>query len=711
VLQVTGLQGRADESVLSRATAALSLLRSLESAAGIQPDTDVDTGPGQPIIQGARRAATSNAPPQEGNAAARTHDDGSNLEEIISPQDEEDSLRLVQAAACRNRKLKEFLHRGRDVRSQKTADSQAVVLQFSAKNNAMRKYLMECKSNRDREVAIPSTRVPRSQRSRPLVSSMQSDHSHLEMDRNGITGMYTTEADMFPDYQTVQVPTPRMESALASTESKISVLAASFQEAKAVLRAGSGDETLVNIRPFKSVVPTPVRSAPSQQREPDVEVQGFTFDSVTLQHVKSRRSVQRSAAPRATVTDEDANSRLNSSVNRAIDTLPLMTVDGSGQEYFGGIELQSAINPSSQRNAPPSPLYSAQQHKAPRATRAAAPPPGSVTSNTPMLSHVVSPSNGPIIPEGPRSAPRSSVVASDGSTMLARPAPVLLPKTPRETPILRASGMPQRASAPEGVVVHASTTTQQVAEHSKTINEGPAPRLLVKVARRSQDEFMMEDQQVSKGPVSSEDMGVNLHEEELPEDWEMKFDLTKGKYFYINHDLQVLSWVRPRARVALASPIKVQRPDQSMIVSSVIDRSTEMESVSMYDEYRVVDYPASPAFPSPSVAQPTLHGSPLSQHVMTPPVGRSWNHNFAEDLDVSPPFLGGSLLDEEAGDSYQNMSDSINVPQEVENELRQKLQEVMGDDVRYRQQQKEFVDNLMFVDLDQAVDEGGALIC
>jgi hypothetical protein len=142
-------------------------------------------------------------------------------------------------------------------------------------------------------------------------------------------------------------------------------------------------------------------------------------------------------------------------------------------------------------------------------------------------------------------------------------------------------------------------------------------------------------------------------------------------------------------------------------------REISIEPASIYSEYQVI----APSFTMPPVLE--VNEPPVLEHLPRESV------YLADDFRESLAFadcLGDHWQEDESGSTFHTRNrigsrspsgfeNSPEIDIEIERELRQKLEEVVGNDARYKQRQKTFLENLMSVDLSQAVYEGDALMC
>jgi hypothetical protein len=126
-VQVKSLEGRAESSVLTNVSEALRLLQTLEVDANQSLGTDIDG--------------------EEGAEGVQTqHEPGQREAEELSPG-HGDHMHLVQTAhnlSSKFREFRDFLHAG-----PQEADDAAVVVPYNERNKMMRRYLLQCKSDRE----------------------------------------------------------------------------------------------------------------------------------------------------------------------------------------------------------------------------------------------------------------------------------------------------------------------------------------------------------------------------------------------------------------------------------------------------------------------------------------------------------------------------------------------------------------------------------
>ena len=151
------LEGRADVSVLSRASAALALLQSLEASLDASTTHECASGPPDVNLKPLAHAAAHDAPQPVGKAQsslAPACGTDASAEAAVSAKDELSSLRMVQDASSRNAEPRDLLRAGRAMEERKDElEAQAAVSRYSDKNQTMRQYLIDCRHDRDRQHA------------------------------------------------------------------------------------------------------------------------------------------------------------------------------------------------------------------------------------------------------------------------------------------------------------------------------------------------------------------------------------------------------------------------------------------------------------------------------------------------------------------------------------------------------------------------------
>ena len=685
--QVNGLEGR-EVSVLSRASAALALLQALECAADAQS-----------IKRGRPQAVTRSVAPTAAETKKKAAYEGN---------DEND---LILAASGQNAKICEFWHEGRTTKAKTEESDRAAVSQFCEKNNAMRRYIMECRSNREDHpiVTVVSDRIRRQAREAAANhSTIQSDKSPWPDDKSRDLRMYTGAPDNLPECLTVQEQKQKENAQSVEKYEKESI------------------RTPVAIKKD----PKPIVQRNAMPGRP------FAVESINSQNSLPLLNMHRDTA----VSMSESGATMNFSGPpmppcSKLDELPLVSLYMDGGSQVFPLDIGGGH-------------YPAHRHDASRATRTAAPQPveaGAASLSSPQddfplvntTGEVLSSTRSPRSPTFPvvlrsvlRSALRSASMplatqhaTTESPLLLAIPAPILLtrlltsPKeiypptmgatrAPNPTPVLLNSATPRSTSATPRSA--RATPRQLLDQHSgnETTNL-PA----------STNEHV----QATKMQEEVEDMC----DEDLAAGWEMKYDSKKGKHYYINGEMQALSWVHPTnsilSLVHQILPFKSGGPDLVLNVSGIPApvECNETESIASYREYEVMDYPANVSFASPQMMPIALTQISIlkrdQQKVLS----------YGLQMTYSPPSEGGSIFDfgesqfedaerqEDAENSQHNISESfhLSLEAEVEKELRRQLHEAMGEDARQKKQQKDFVETLLNVDLDRITAEGLALKC
>ena len=681
--QVNGLEGR-EVSVLSRASAALALLQALECAADAQSDLTVHDHNCDVVQRGRRQAVTRSVAPTAAETEKKAADQGNEKD-------------LLLAASGRNAKIREFGQEGRTTKDNTEDSDRAAVSQFCEKNNAMRRYIMECRSNREDRpiVTVVSDRIRREAREAAANhSTIQSDKSRWPDDKSRDLRMYTGAPDILPEYLTMQEQKQKENAQSVEKYEKESIRTpvAITRDPKPIVQRNA-----MPGRPFAA------ESINSQDSLPLLNMLRDTAVSIA----ESGAAMTSSGPPMPPCSK--------------LGELPLVSLYMVGGSQVFPLDIGGGH-------------YPAHRHDASRATRTAAPQPvaaGAASLSSPqddfpllnttgeVLSSTRS-SHSPTFPVVLRSVLRSALrsasipLATQHATtqsplLLVIPAPILLTRSltsPKEryTPTMGAT----RAPNPTPVLLKSATPRQLLDQHpgNETTN----------LPTSTNEHVQATKMQEAIGDMCDEDLAAG---------WEMKYDSKKGKHFYINREIQALSWVRPTnsilSLVHQSLPWKSGGPDLVLNVSGISApvECNETESIASYREYEVVDYPANVSFASPQMMPIALTQMSILK--------RDQQNVFSYGLQMtdSPPSEGGSIFDfgesqfedaerrGNADNSHHNISESfhLSLEAEVEKELRRQLQEAMGEDARQKQQQKDFVETLLNVDLDRITAEGLALTC
>ena len=241
-----------------------------------------------------------------------------------------------------------------------------------------------------------------------------------------------------------------------------------------------------------------------------------------------------------------------------------------------------------------------------------------------------------------------------------------------------------------------------------------------------------------------ESLDLNESPEELAPGWEKKHDTKMNRFFYVNHELRAISWLRPTMAVAGSNrpwagrvrglegekaggereregggPRERGRDGRSKASSTSVyllhaplppsptaqeaGEVKSIEPVSKFSDYQIVGN----GFKS----RMRVSQEVLFSHMASGDGGLDWGL----DCDAASVSVTGFSLGSEpdARDTELDREwDELALEEGLEHELRTKLEEAMGHDyARIKQQEKDFVDNLKYIDLEQALDEGDALIC
>ena len=652
--QVKGLEGRADEAVLSQASAALSLLQALESAAGegVQP----------------RAKSARGAFPPEGNGAVPDEPvDGA-----------EDSIRLVQSAEGRNAKLREFLT-GQGRLKGGTSTDDELVSQSSEKNNAMREFLMQCKINRHREREAPNTRNAR-EASGPLPERVNQFQDAMDL---GIRTVHTSRAavegeeklnrEIAPDERALRAdeqvalptqPRPRSQRAAAP---------------RATRSAAVGPITISTTRddafPLISMCTSQMLNTSTGVVE--LEAKPHVVEEVLT--VETEASV-RLAAPKPEEDRVEEDSRdlelsLERKIARMLQTSSRITEVLSSQQFtksddptrqgphisidYSGTSMMDNVVPGQPKK---------DMH---HATRAAAPGP---MRNSPAPSPVLTPA--------PMLLTRANN-HSHGQSDARRETPRLVAsQSPSQRPhVFRSIGAPRQ-----------NRILQERAS--------PAPALL-HAKRESSSSNGLNTSQPPINLDAPKSLDLTESAGELAPGWEQKHDTKTNRFFYVNHELRAISWLRPTMAVAGCNGPWATAQEAGEVKS--------IEPVSRFSDYQVVGNGSKSRM---SISQEVLFSHVASDQQTA---GRRVYDDGDLDCDAESVLLTGFLLasESEARDTDLDREwDELALEKELERELRQKLEEAMGHDhARIKQQKKDFVDNLKYMDLEQALDEGGAFIC
>jgi hypothetical protein len=228
-------------------------------------------------------------------------------------------------------------------------------------------------------------------------------------------------------------------------------------------------------------------------------------------------------------------------------------------------------------------------------------------------------------------------------------------------------------------------------------------------------------------------LDLNESAGELASGWEKKHDKKMNQFFYVNHALRAISWLPPTMAVAgsngsswiecqwaslataqeWASLATAQEAGQcqwaSLATAQEAGQVKSIELVSKFSDYQVVGNGSKSRLP--------LSQEVLFSHVASDQraAGRRVYDDGDLDCDAASVSLTGFSIasESEARDTDVDREwDEPALEKELERELRQKLEEAMGrNHARFKQQKKDFVDNLKYMDLEQALNEGGAFIC
>jgi hypothetical protein len=650
---VKGLEGRADEAVLSQASAALSLLQALESNAGegVQP----------------RAKSARGAFPPEGNGAVPDEPvDGA-----------EDSIRLVQSAESRNAKLREFLTGQGRLKGGAATDDE-LVSQSSEKNNAMREFLMQCKINRHREREAPNTRISR-ETSGPLPERVNQFQKAMDL---GIRTVHTSRAavegaeqwnrEIAPDERALRAdeqvalpmqPRPRSQRAAAPRATRSAAVGP-------ITISSTGDDALPLISICTSEMLTSTGFV-ELEAKPHVMEEILTVET----EASVRLAALKPEEDRVAEDSRDLELNLERKIARMLQTSSRTTEVLSSQQFTKSddptrqvqhIGIDSAGTSMMENAVPDQPKKD--MH---RATRAAAPGP---MRNSPAPSQVLTP------------APMLLTRANNHSHGQS--------DARRETPRLMASQSPSQR--PHVFSSIGAPRQNRILQERAS----PAPALL-HAKRESSSSSGLNTSQPPINLDAPKSLDLNEPAGELAPGWEKKHDTKMNRFFYVNHELRAISWLRPTMAVAGSNGLWATAQEAG--------EAKSIEPVSKFSDYQVVGNGSKSRMP--------LSQEVLFSHVASDQrtAGRRVYDDGDLDCDAESVSLTGLLLasESEARDTDLDREwDDLALEKELERELRQKLEEAMGHDhARVKQQKKDFVDNLKYMDLEQALDEGGAFIC
>jgi len=684
--QVKGLEGRADEAVLSRACAALSLLQALESAAGAGV---------QPRAESARGAF----PPSEGNGAVPDEPvDGA-----------EDSIRLVQSAEGRNAKLREFLT-GQGRLKGGTSTDDELVSQSSEKNYAMRDFLMQCKINRQREREAPNIRISR-EASCPLPERVKQFQKAMDL---GISTVHTSRAAVEDAEQLNREITPDERVLRADEQVALPMQPRPRAQRAAALRttrsAAEGlitiSSTVYNALPLIAMCTSEMFTSTGVvelEAKPHGKAEVVTLDT----EVSVRLAVLKSEGDRVTDDSKDLELSLERKSARMLQTSSRITELLSSQQFTksddptrqgSDISIDSAGTSMMETAVPAQPIKD--MH---RSTRSAAPGP---MRNSPAPSPVSTP------------APMLLIRANNHSHGQS--------DARRETPRLMASQSPLQRTHVFSCI-GAPRQNRILQERAS-----PAPALL----HAKQESSSSSGLNTSHPPINwdaPKSLDLNESAGELASGWEKKHDKKMNQFFYVNHALRAISWLPPTMAVAgsngsswiecqwaslataqeWASLATAQEAGQcqwaSLATAQEAGQVKSIELVSKFSDYQVVGNGSKSRLP--------LSQEVLFSHVASDQraAGRRVYDDGDLDCDAASVSLTGFSIasESEARDTDVDREwDEPALEKELERELRQKLEEAMGrNHARFKQQKKDFVDNLKYMDLEQALNEGGAFIC
>ena len=733
--QVKGLEGRTDGAVLSRAAAALSLLQNLESAAG---------SGASPAAEPARGAS----PPMGGAVPTRPGESADGAEEhdaMVLSRDAEDSIRLVQSAEGRNAKLRELL--GARGRKKASETDDELVSQFSEKNNAMRQYLMQCKTNRpsaapntqmlseaqalltdggtlsaEDRVALPARQkriaqraaAPRATRATVVVPIAPTSTGcdalpFVTSSSEVITGSGEVQQDAEP-HRTAEAEAADAGTSIFKVDDEFSTAA----EGSDSIRSGGSSpvEDLVSVQPFKraqratrAAAPGPIQSDAAQDDFPVVTALGEVFDNTShLNATPPNVPVQRLSAsppqygasavsPHVVKVGQTAvrNSPMTPAPSPAINPAPMLLSRASNHSH----------GQSDSRRETPKLMASHSPSQRPHLFRSIAAP--GQTSETPIRV-------GSRLYALSETQHWRSARVVDMNLELGKMLVHFIGFDPRWDEWIPLQS--KRWKLPEqekSVKALAHSVLPAIAQNQMSHERAsPAPALLH--ARResksssspliSSTSMNLEDSNRTAMKLEDSNRTADLDEssEELAPGWEKKYDTKMNQFFYVNHELRAMSWVRPTMELA--------GPNSPLASAQDASEAKAIEPVSKFSDYEVVVN---------DVHAESEPWSPLSREVLVAKRAAWPAEDESADGDAASVSLAGFSFASESdvrddGDLDKD-GEGPKLEKELELELRKRLEEAMGDDARFKQQQKDFVDNLMYLDLEQALDEGDAFVC
>jgi len=283
----------------------------------------------------------------------------------------------------------------------------------------------------------------------------------------------------------------------------------------------------------------------------------------------------------------------------------------------------------------------------------------------------------------------ASEISQRAPAVLTHKAPVLLSRSLRNTPVLHASEFSQRAPSPgsEDWGQVAAMANEEARKYEEQV-------LLLQAALKLQG-------QLAGGALQNG--GTMFAQAHAPPYTQQEQLGNQTQHQHTSFATQQ-SVAHTRQEI-ITDPVMGASPNFAHEIS--------IEPASIYSDYQVI----APSFTKPPVLE--VNEPPVLEH--SPRESVYVADDFRESLAFADG-LGDHWQEDESGSTFHTgnrigsrspsgFEKSPEIDIEIERELRQKLEEVVGNDARYKQRQKTFLENLMSVDLSQAVYEGEAVEC